>query len=154
MAASTSEPAPRPVLAASVGVVRDGRVLVASRTQPPGAALYSFPGGRVERGESLTDAALRELREEVDVTAEIAGFLTHVETIVPDESGGVSAHFVVCAFAGRWIAGEGTTGPEAGDVRWVTPDELAALPTTRGLVAIARAAIAQVERGQTEGCPT
>jgi 8-oxo-dGTP diphosphatase len=145
MAASTSEPAARPVLAASVGVVRDGRVLVASRTQPPGKALFSFPGGRVERGESLMEAALRELREEVDVVAEIAGFLTHVETIVPDESGGIAAHFVVCAFSGRWIAGEGTPGPEAGEVRWVTLEELAALPTTRGLLDIARRAMAQAQ---------
>src|SRR5690606_7784570 len=62
----------RPFLAASVATFRDGRVLIATRARPPMEACWSLPGGLVEPGESLREAALRELREEVGVEAEIA----------------------------------------------------------------------------------
>ncbi len=153
MAASTSEAgrrsvahaakqAARPALCVSVAVVRDGRVLVAARPSAPMALLYSLPGGKVEFGEELHDAALRELREEVGVEAEIAGFAGFAEII--EREGPAPFHAVVCAFAGRWLAGEPVAGPEADDPRWVTLAELAALPTTKDLDAIAARALALV----------
>ena len=132
----------RPFLAASIAVFREGRVLVASRTQPPLAALYSLPGGLVEPGETLAQAALRELREEVAVEAELLGFLRPVEIIERDADGRVRHHFVVFAHVARWVAGEGMVGLEAGDVRWIEEDEAARLPTTPGLPDTLRAAFA------------
>lgn len=132
----------RPFLAASIAVLRGARVLVASRTQPPMAALYSLPGGLVEPGETLAQAALRELREEVAVEAELVGFLRPVEIIERDADRRVRHHFVVLAHVARWVSGEGTVGLEAGDVRWVEEDEVATLPTTPGLPAVVRAAFA------------
>ena len=153
MAASTSEPTAgngrlypaRPILAASVAVFRDGRVLVASRTKPPGDAVFSLPGGVVELGETLADAALRELAEEVGVRADLVGFAGHVEVIERDADGRVARHFVVNAFAARWTGGEPTAGPEAGSPVFVLPGELAALPTTPGLAGIVDRARALVE---------
>jgi ADP-ribose pyrophosphatase YjhB (NUDIX family) len=143
-AASTSEPEAdprlypaRPILAASVAVFRDdGRVLVAARTKPPGADVFSLPGGVVEIGETLQEAALRELDEEVGVRARILGFAGHVEVIERDDTGGVRRHFVVNAFAGAWIDGEPTTGPEAAEVRFVAVEDLRTLKTTPGLAGI------------------
>ena len=144
MAASTSEPQadtrlypPRPILAASVAVFRDdGRVLVASRTKPPGPDVFSLPGGVVEIGETLEEAALRELDEEVGVRARILGFAGHVEVIERDEAGAVRRHFVVSAFSGAWIDGEPTTGPEAAEVRFIDPGEIGSLKTRPGLAGI------------------
>jgi len=132
----------RPFLAASVAVFRDRRVLVASRTQAPLEALYSLPGGLVEPGETVAQAALRELREEVAVEAELVGFLRPVEIIARDPDGRVMHHFVVLAHVARWLAGEGTIGLEAGDVRWIEEDEVESLPTTPGLRDTLRAAFA------------
>lgn len=129
----------RPFLAASVAVFREGRVLLASRTKPPAQSLFSLPGGVVEAGETLEEAALRELREEVGVLAEIVGFNRHVE-VVEREDGRVKRHFVIASFVGRWVSGEGETGPEAGAVLWADPDSLGGLATTRGLPAILRRA--------------
>lgn len=129
----------RPILAASVAVLRAGRVLLAGRGRPPLEGLYSLPGGLVEPGETLVEAALRELREEVGVEAEILGFVAPVE-IIERDGRGVRRHFVVCAHAARWLSGEPQTGPEAIDVRWVREDEIAALPTTPGLAGILRRA--------------
>lgn len=131
----------RPILAASIAVFREGRVLIATRTKPPGAGVWSLPGGLVEVGETLEEAALRELMEEVGVQARIVDFNRHVQRVDRDEKGRVRHHFVVASFVGAWAAGEPQTGPEAGEVRWVNPRDLGDLPTTPHLGRIlARAA--------------
>lgn len=130
----------RPILAASIAVFRAGKVLLAERTKPPSAALFSLPGGLVEVGERLADAALRELAEETGVAAQIVAFNDHVEIIERDEHEGVTRHFVVASFVGNWLSGEGEIGPEARRILWVEPGEINALPTTRGLGAILKQA--------------
>lgn len=140
----------RPFLAASVAVVRKGQVLLAARTKPPLDHVFSLPGGAVELGETLAEAALRELAEEVGVTAEIVGFVAPLDIVERDEIGRVRHHFVVMSHAARWIAGEGSVGDEAREVRWVTPAEAAGLSTTPGLVPILERALALV-RSAAEG---
>ena len=130
----------RPILAASVAVFRDGKVLLAARANPPGEALFSLPGGVVEPGETLAAAALRELREEVQVEARIVGFNTHFEAIDRDAQGRVRRHFVVASFAGAWVSGEAQIGPEAVAVIWADPEKLGGLALTRGLAPILRSA--------------
>jgi ADP-ribose pyrophosphatase YjhB (NUDIX family) len=123
----------RPVLAASVAVLREGRILLAARGKPPSEGLYSLPGGMVETGETLGEAALRELREEVGVEAEIIGLIAPVEFIERDAKGHIKHHVVIAAHAARWVSGEPQTGPEAKDIRWVTERDIAGLPLTAGL---------------------
>jgi len=136
---------PRPILAASLAVFRDGKVLIASRTAPPAQALFSLPGGVVEIGETLQEAALREVMEEVGVAAEIVGFVDHAEVIQRESDGRIKRHFVITCFAGRWISGEGHTSAEAGAVLWVDPDAMGSIPTTKGLPTTLRKAKAVVE---------
>jgi len=126
----------RPILAASVAVIRDGRILLAARGKPPSEGLYSLPGGMVETGEKLGEAALRELREEVGVEAELIGLIAPVEFIERDEQGHIKHHVVIAAHAARWVSGEPQTGPEAKDIRWVTERDIADLPMTAGLAGI------------------
>jgi 8-oxo-dGTP diphosphatase len=133
---SASASPERPLLAASVAVFRGDRVLLAVRGKAPMDGLYSLPGGAVEPGETLAEAALRELREEVGVEAKIVGFVAHREVIERDAGGRVRLHIVIAAHAARWVSGEPQRGPEARDVRWVTEAELDSLPTTPGLAAI------------------
>lgn len=137
----------RPFLAASVAVLRQGRVLLAQRTGGAGAGLYSLPGGMVETGERLAETALRELAEETGVVADQPRFVDTVEVIVRDASGRVRNHAVVCVFAAIWRSGDGQTGPEAADVRWVDPFAPGNLPMTDGLAAVlAKAARLIVEQ--------
>ena len=51
----------RPIIAASIAVFRDGKVLLAARKETAANPVYSLPGGLVEIGETLRQAALREL---------------------------------------------------------------------------------------------
>ena len=137
----------RPMLAASVAVMRGDRVLLAARAKPPLDHIWSLPGGLVEPGETIAEAALRELMEETGVEAEIIGLVRPIEFIDRDPDGRVRHHFVICAHVGRWIAGEGETGPEALDIAWLREDEIDARPTTPGLVAMLHAAFAMT-RGE------
>ncbi|HLH11171.1 MAG TPA: NUDIX hydrolase [Methylovirgula sp.] len=127
---------PYPLLGVSIAVFRGGRVLLAKRTAPPSAGAFSLPGGRVEAGESLEDAALRELEEETGVEARIIGFNRAVEMMVADTATQLRQHYVVLSFVGLWISGEGQTGPEASEILWAEPHEIARLTTTPHLHAI------------------
>ena len=126
----------RPVLAASVAVLREGRILLAMRGKPPSEGLFPLPGGKVEIGETLGEAALRELREEVGVEAKLIGLIAPVEFIERDEKGHIRHHVVIAAHAARWVSGEPQTGPEAKEIRWVTERDIADLPMTAGLTGI------------------
>lgn len=131
----------KPVLAASIAVFREGKVLLAQRGKAPALGLWSLPGGRIEPGEALQEAVLRELFEEVGVRAQVIGFVDHVEFIQHDAEGGISAHAVICAYAGRWLAGEPQLSEEASAVQWVDPLNPPDVPMTRRLPEIlARAA--------------
>ena len=135
----------RPILAASLAVFRGDRVLLARRARAPLVGRYSLPGGLVEPGERLADAALREMREEVGVEACIIGFNRHVEVIERDPANMVRLHYVIASFVGTWVAGEGIAGPEADDVVWVRLDEIESLPVTDHLLPILRAASGIIE---------
>ncbi len=126
-----------PVPAASIAVFRDGKVLLARRARP---RLWSLPGGRIEPGETAEQAALRELREEVGVEAEIVAPAGEREAVWHDSNSTVVARFRIRAFAARWRAGEPKTGPEAIEVRWVDPDKVGELETSEGLAEIVAAA--------------
>lgn len=136
----------RPILAASVAVFRDDRVLLAERRKPPSAGCFSLPGGLVEVGETLYEAALRELLEETGVTATIGGFTGHVEVIGRDEEGRVERHFVVASFWGDWIAGEAMAAEDTSRVIWAQPDELGGLMLTPNLQPLLDRAVA--DRGR------
>lgn len=137
----------RPLLAVSLAVFRAGHVLLARRVAAPMAGRFTLPGGLVEPGETLAEAARRETREEVGVEAEIVGFNDHVEVIEQDADGRVARHYVIASFVGRWRSGEGASGPEADGVIWAGPDALDDLPVTDHLpplLASARALLARV----------
>ncbi len=126
----------RPFLAASCAVFRDGKVLLASRGRPPWVDVYTLPGGLVEIGETLEQAALRELHEETGVTAEIVALTGHSDVIVRDDEGKVRTHFLVASFACRWISGEGEPGEELPVMLWADAARAASLTLTPNLLPI------------------
>jgi ADP-ribose pyrophosphatase YjhB (NUDIX family) len=134
----------RPVIGVSVGVWRGDEVLLVRRGRPPMQGVWSFPGGRVEPGEPLVDAARREVAEETGLAIALAGLTDVVEVISRAEAGRLTHHVVLALFAARWTDGEPRAGDDAADARFVALDELAALPTTSGLVGYARATRAKL----------
>jgi 8-oxo-dGTP diphosphatase len=123
----------RPILCASAAVFRDGRVLLGSRRNPPYDQAFSLPGGLVETGESLEEAALREVEEETGVRGEIVCFNGWREVIHRDGEGRVQRHYVIASFVAKWAAGDGEPSEELGRVIWADEEATRTLPLTNGL---------------------
>jgi ADP-ribose pyrophosphatase YjhB (NUDIX family) len=125
-----------PLLGVSAAVFRNGRILVAKRARDPLAGLWSLPGGLVESGETMAEAAAREVEEETGVRAEIVAPADIIEVIRRDDDGIVARHFVIVSFAARWISGEGEISDEAADIAWKAPNDLEDLKMTEGAPAV------------------
>jgi 8-oxo-dGTP diphosphatase len=105
------------------------RLLLVQRARPPGAGLWSIPGGKCGPGESPSAACVREVAEETALHVEIVRFAGRVE-----REGLAGATFVIDDFVCRLVSGEPRAGDDAADVRWVTRAQLAELPLVPGLV--------------------
>jgi ADP-ribose pyrophosphatase YjhB (NUDIX family) len=103
-------------------VVDDGRLLLVRRGRGAGIGLWSVPGGRVDWGEPLTDALVREVAEETGLAVVPAGWLGWVERI------DVAHHFVIHDFLAHLADGirpdQARPGDDASAVRWVRLQEL------------------------------
>lgn len=95
----------------AVGVVclKGDEVLLIQRGTPPRVGEWSLPGGRLEPGERLAEAVLRELREETGVEAELIGLVDVVDGLFPE----AGRHYVLIDYAARWIAGEPVAADDA-----------------------------------------
>jgi len=126
----------RPYLAVSAVVVRGEEFLVVRRARPPMEGLFTLPGGGVECGESLVEAVQREVREETGLAIEPVALAGAREFISRNNAGRVQRHFVILAFASRWLAGEPRPNEELAEARWIRPAGLRDLSTTEGLADI------------------
>ncbi|MBC7186765.1 MAG: NUDIX domain-containing protein, partial [Calditrichaeota bacterium] len=66
---------PTPLVGVAILVARDGAVLLVKRAFPPNAGRWSLPGGHVELGEPLKEAARREVAEECGIDVEVGELL-------------------------------------------------------------------------------
>ena len=112
-----------PVVAVGGVVVRDGRVLLIRRGKAPLRDRWTIPGGRVELGETLVEALVREMAEETALRVEPLELLTIFDRIERDAEG-VVYHFVIVDYLCRWLSGEARAGSDAREVAWATPGEL------------------------------
>ncbi|HYD97881.1 MAG TPA: NUDIX hydrolase [Alphaproteobacteria bacterium] len=120
------QPPAHPVPAVLAVVWRGGRVLLVRRANPPHAGHWGFPGGRLELGETLAAAALRELREETGVAAAARGVVDALDALTPGADGAPAWHYVLVAVACDWRAGEPRAGDDALEAGWFDPDALPA----------------------------
>jgi len=118
-----STPLPAPVPCVGVVCLRGDEVLLIRRGRPPRQGDWSLPGGRIEPGERAIDAALRELREETGVEAEITGLIDVVDGLFPE----AGRHYVLIDYAARWVSGEPVAGDDALEARFVALDRVEAL---------------------------
>jgi ADP-ribose pyrophosphatase YjhB (NUDIX family) len=128
-----------PKLGVSAAIWRDGKVLLAQRGKEPLKGVWSLPGGAVEPGEEIRKAALRELREEAGIEAELAGIADVADVIRRDAEGAVTFHYAVVCFAGRWTAGEARAGDDAMAVTWAALADLGGFSLTERTADIIRA---------------
>lgn len=108
-----------PVPAVSAALIRDGRILMIRRRNPPNAGQLALPGGKVEVGESLRDAAVRELHEETGVEAFAERILTAIDLFDHDDRGGLLAHYVIVVVGMHWRGGVEAAADDATELRWM-----------------------------------
>lgn len=118
-----------PIAAVSCAVVREGRLLMVRRRNSPNAGRLALPGGKVEPGERLADAAERELREETGVRAMSREPFTAVDVMERDSEGRLRFHYVVVVMRMEWEVGEPTAGDDATHACWM---DLKALTAATG----------------------
>jgi mutator protein MutT len=124
-------------------VVRDRDVLLVRRANPPDAGRWGFPGGKIEPGEPIADAVVREIVEETAVEVDALDVFTALDAFDRDDDGTLRQHFVMVAVLCRWLRGSPAAGDDALDARWFDLDELARddLPISAGVRDVARRAL-------------
>ncbi|HEV8637644.1 MAG TPA: NUDIX hydrolase [Chloroflexota bacterium] len=121
---------PRPWVGVGVIIVRDGRVLLVQRGRQPGRGLWALPGGMVDLGETMRQAAAREALEETGLRVEVGDVYWVADGIVRDETGRVEYHNAIVDFLATAPDGEPAGADDAMDVRWVGPDDVEEMALT------------------------
>lgn len=108
--------------------MHDGRLLLVRRGTDPGKGLWSLPGGRVESGESIVAAVIRELEEEAGLEAVCGPLVGWVERM------GTDYHFVILDFVVTVFGSRApTAGGDATQAKWCPVEELSSLDLVPGL---------------------
>lgn len=119
-----------PIIGVGALVVKGGKILLVKRRNDPGRGLWSIPGGCQRVGESLEDAAIREVKEETGVSVKIVKLLEVRDYIVRDRWGEVKCHYVLIDFLAKPLGGELEPSSDVEDARWVSLDDASSLPLT------------------------
>ena len=105
-------------------IIEDARVVLVKRAHPPLQAEWSIPGGVLEVGELVREAAVREAGEETGLIVEAGELLGVYDRVLRNAEKRVQYHYVLIDFLCRRISGELRAGSDAAEVRWFTRDEL------------------------------
>ncbi len=116
----------RPLVGVGIVVWHGERVLLIQRGKPPRVGQWSLPGGALELGETVAQAAQREVMEETGLAVEVGEVLAVVDLIERDGDR-VRYHYTLIDFSAEAERAELRPGGDAADARWFTLDELAPL---------------------------
>lgn len=117
----------QPFVGVGAIIVDAGRVLLIKRGKAPLLGEWSIPGGMLEVGETLRQAAEREALEETGLVVRATELLGVFERIVPDEEKRTVYHYVLIDFLCEKISGEVCAGADAADACWFSADKFANL---------------------------
>jgi len=131
-----------PIASVGVIVVERGKVLLVQRGKEPSRGRWTIPGGVVELGETVHEAAKRELMEECGIEVEIGRLIAAFDSIVRDADGRVRFHYVILDMLGARTGGEVRAGGDVMDARWVGVDDLQSLDVLPGAANLARQVLA------------
>ncbi|MER9071362.1 NUDIX hydrolase [Mesorhizobium sp. M0904] len=133
--------------AVSACVVRENTVLLVKRARPPSQGLYAFPGGKVEAGETLEQAARRELLEETGLQARSYRPLREIHI---DGSGdGHPVDYWLTVFGADYAGGEAVASDDAETAAFYTLAEMMAMPLADAVLEIADDLLGPKNDGET-----
>ena len=116
-----------PVPAVGALVVHDGAVLLVRRGRAPSRGVWAVPGGRVELGETLAEAAEREVHEETGVRVRAGEPVWSFDSVVRDVEGRITFHYVIVDLLADYVSGEPRARDDALEARWARPEDFPGL---------------------------
>ncbi len=116
-----------PVLAVCVAIWQDDKILLVKRAREPNKGLWALPGGKVEAGETIAEAALRELSEETNLRATPKSIF-FIREIIEDRF-----HYVLHCIRAENPIGTLQAGDDAAEAQWMSVPDVAAVETVSGL---------------------
>jgi 8-oxo-dGTP diphosphatase len=136
-------PQAEPVVAVGAVVVDPaGRVLLVRRAKPPMTGVWTLPGGRLEAGETLEAAVVREVREETGIPCRVVCALGVVPIAGEGFSYLIHEHLLVSLGGTQPRAGD-----DAADARWVAREELAQFRVRPEVLAVVDRALCRWREG-------
>ena len=120
-----------PRVAVGAVVFKEDRILLVRRGQPPAEDSWAIPGGSVDIGETLQQAAEREIKEETGIRIRASKPIYTFDVIERDESGGIRFHYVIVDLSADYVSGEPSAGDDAVEARWISAEEIKTLPVNK-----------------------
>jgi 8-oxo-dGTP diphosphatase len=127
-----------PLVGVGAIIIEAARVILVKRRHPPLQDEWSIPGGVLEVGELVREAAIREAREETGLTVEPGELLGVYDRVLRDADKRVQYHYVLIDFLCRRVAGDLAAASDAAEVRWFTREELPALKLAEDTIDVIR----------------
>jgi 8-oxo-dGTP diphosphatase len=126
-----------PIAGVGVVVLKGDKVLLVRRGKEPDRGRWGLPGGAVELGETVAQAAEREVDEECGIEIEIRDVIEVIDRIIPDDDGQIRYHYILIDLLAEHRRGDPIASSDAAEVRWVLEKELDQLelsPATRRVI--------------------
>jgi ADP-ribose pyrophosphatase len=120
-----------PLVGVGTVTIKNGRILLIRRAFEPGAGKWSIPGGLVEVGEKLSEAAVRETAEETGIQVEVLELINVFDMIDLDGHGKPKYHYVLVDFLSKPVGGKERPSSEVTELRWVTFEEARSMDLTK-----------------------
>jgi ADP-ribose pyrophosphatase YjhB (NUDIX family) len=133
-----------PLVGVGAIIIEEAHVLLVKRAHPPLQAQWSIPGGVLEVGELVRDAAIREAREETGLTVEPGELLGVYDRVLRNPEKRVQYHYVLIDFLCRRVAGDLSAASDAAEVSWFTRKELPALKLAEDTLDVIRKGFARL----------
>jgi 8-oxo-dGTP diphosphatase len=133
-----------PLVGVGAIIIEDARVVLVKRAHPPLQAEWSIPGGVLEVGELVREAAVREAREETGLTVEPGELLGVYDRVLRNAEQRVQYHYVLIDFLCRRVAGDLAASSDAAEVRWFRREELPALKLAADTLDVIRKGFAKI----------
>jgi 8-oxo-dGTP diphosphatase len=133
-----------PLIGVGAIIIENARVVLVKRSHPPLQDQWSIPGGVLEVGELVREAAVREAREETGLVVEVMELLGVYDRVLRDPDKRVQYHYVLIDFLCRRVAGDLAAASDAAEVCWFTREELPAMKLAEDTVDVIEKGFAKV----------
>ncbi|HKF04661.1 MAG TPA: NUDIX hydrolase [Candidatus Sulfotelmatobacter sp.] len=135
-----------PLIGVGSIIIEGDRVVLVKRAHPPIQGQWSIPGGVLEVGELVREAAVREAREETGLIVETGELLGVFDRVLRDAEKRVQYHYVLIDFLCRPVGGEFLAASDAAEARWFRREELPTLNLAEDTQEVIAKGFAKVDR--------